>query len=424
MNLLFWKRKKAEPEQRSNSYLESACYALGLSNATLNLANYPAMSLSPVYSAVQIISNAIASLPIDVCIKQDNRKQKLDNHTVYHLFDNTLMTRYTTMKTMMCDLLLIGNAYAYIKRDETGKPIELRYVRPSDVQIEFNEAKQQLYYKIPTVRRGAIEPIDMIHLTINSLEGVYGRGILFFADKTVKLAKNADKASSNFFSSGCAVNGILSSDAMRLTDEQRNKIRQSWTSAQTGDGSGIAVLEAGMKYSPVASSMQDAQMIETRLFNVNEIARFFNISPILLGDLSHSQYGTIESANIEFVQHTLLPYVEMIECEFTRKLILPVEHNIYINFNTNVLLKADKQTEANYITTLTKNGIITINEARQMLSLNPIDGCDDLILPYTDVASNKVNETDTDKDEDNDKNNDEENGEGDKKLQDESGAEK
>lgn len=418
MNLFFWRRKKAKTEERSGSYFDSACYTLGLSNATLNLANYPAMSLSPVYSAVQIISNAIASLPIHVCIKQDNKRQTLDDHALYHVFERTMMTKYTTMKTMMCDLLLSGNAYAYIKRDKNGTPIELRYVRPSDVNIEFDERRQILFYNIGVVKRGRIEPIDMIHLTINSLDGVNGRGILFFAEKTIRLAKNADKASSNFFSSGCAVNGILSSDAMRLTDEQRAKIRQSWTTAQTGDGSGIAVLEAGMKYSPVASSMSDAQMIETRLFNVNEIARFFNISPVLLGDLSHSQYGTIESANIEFVQHTLLPYVEMIECEFTRKLIMPNEHNTYISFDTNVLLKADKQSESNYITTLTKNGIITINEARVMLGLNPVDGCDDLILPYTDVASNKLNNTDEDKN-----NEDEDNGKGDTQLPDNAGTE-
>jgi HK97 family phage portal protein len=131
-------------------------------------------------------------------------------------------------------------------------------------------------------------------------------------------------------------------------------------------------------------------MLDTREYNVVEIARFFNISPILLGDLSHTSYNDIEQAQIEFVQHTLLPIINLLEDEINRKLI--TNRNNYIDFDETQLLTGNKATLANYYSTLVSNAIITINEAREQLGWNSIDGADDLILPYSDVNQNTVNE--------------------------------
>ena len=383
---------KRNKETRRYDISSSPC-GLGLTNAVLDIQGYSAMELSAIYSATSIISNSVALLPILVNIKENNKKLILEDHFVYHLFDNTLMTKFTTMKTMMMDLLLHGNAFAYIERDGSGKPERLRYVSNNDIQINFDQQRETLSYSISKFNKSNIQPKDIIHLTINAADGVNGRGILFFAKKSISLAKNTDKAASNYFSSGCQVHGILSTDAPRLTDEQRKSMKQSWIQSQIGDGTGIAVLEAGMRYQAVAGNAEEAQMTETRMFNLNEICRFFNISPIMLGDLSHTQYGSIEQAQIEFVQHCLMPYVEMIENEFDRKLLNNDVH-FHVNFDTNVLLKSDKSTEANYITTLVKNGIWTVNEGRAILGFNSVDGGDKILIPFTKIEDNTIAEQD------------------------------
>jgi HK97 family phage portal protein len=133
-------------------------------------------------------------------------------------------------------------------------------------------------------------------------------------------------------------------------------------------------------------------MLETRLFNVSEIARFFNINPVLLGDLSKSSYSTIEAANIEFVTHTLMPYIAMIECEFNRKLIAPNEEGFSLDLDETYLIRGDKNSTATYYKTLVEAGIITRNEARRGLGLNELDGLDNIVIPYTNIADNTVSE--------------------------------
>ena len=131
-------------------------------------------------------------------------------------------------------------------------------------------------------------------------------------------------------------------------------------------------------------------MLETRLFNVAEISRYFNINPVLLGDLSKSSYNTIEAANLEFLTHTLMPYVSMVQDEFNRKLVKPSEAGITIDLDESYLIKADKNSTAQYLKTLVDSGIISRNEARKQLGYNEIKGCDDLIVPFTNIKDNTI----------------------------------
>lgn len=385
---LFSKRNKVKTVEYINP-----CYAdgVGLQAALLNIQNRDAMTLSAVFAAVQLISNSIAELPIQLKTDQDNKVSVIREHMLYHIFDNCLLTKFTLLKRMVVDLLLKGNAFAYIERDRAGNPINLVYYKPGDVTIDYNDLKHELFYRITSIRK-KIEPCDIIHLCINADDGINGKGIISYASRSLALSKYTEKAVENFFASGCAVNGILSTDSPRLTEDQRNNIKEAWIKSQTGDGSGMAVLEGGMKYSPVAANSQQAQMLETRQFNIQEIARFFGISPVLLQDLTHSGYNTIEAMQQEFVIHTLLPYVTLIENECNRKLIKPSEQHIYIDFDEAFIIKSDKQAEANYLSTLVSNGIITINEARAQMGFNNIEGGDKVLIAYTKIEDNTIGE--------------------------------
>lgn len=387
---LFSRKKK---ETRSLEYVSPSDFVKGLGlKAFVDGSFRESMTLSGVFAAVELISNSLAQLPIYVKTLSDNKRSIIPEHPIYHLFDNSLLTKYVFIKQIVSDMLLYGNGFGYIVRAADGTPLQLIYCPKGSVTIDYDEARQKLFYRCESLRRGKIEPIDMIHLIKNSKNGIDGIGVLSYANNTLKLAKLTESAASDYFGSGCHVAGILSTDSPRLTKDQREAIRQSWNDAHGSTaGTGMAVLEAGMKYQPVSSNSRDAQMIESRLYNLQDIARFFNINPVLLGDLSHSSYSTIEASLLEFVIHTLAPYITLMQEEFTRKLIKPSEKGLYVDFDENAILKSDKSSQATYLSTLVSNGIMTPNEARQQLGLNAIDGCDDLIIPFTDLSQNKVN---------------------------------
>jgi HK97 family phage portal protein len=170
----------------------------------------------------------------------------------------------------------------------------------------------------------------------------------------------------------------------------------------SGRGKNIAVLGSDLDYTPIGSTAAESQLLETRGFNIDEVARYFNISPQLLGDLAHTQYGSLEQAQLDFLMHCLMPYISMIEDEFNRKLLKPSESTLFIDLDENHIMKADKQATANYLSTLTSAGIMSINEARHLLDLAPVDGGDDLIIPYTNIEDNTIGKTKT-----NDKNTEE-----------------
>lgn len=377
---------------------DNSGFGVGLPFLSSSSKKVDPMSIPAVFAAVEMISNSVAEIPIQVKSMKEGDTTVVEDHPLYDVFNSGIQTKFMLMKMLVVDMLIDGNAYAYIDRDAYGKPQQLIYCPRKTVTIDWNKRTRKLYYKCPDIKTGKIEPIDMIHLMKNSDDGITGKGILQYAKWTLDLAQSTEEAAHGYFDNKCHVAGILSTDSPRLTQDQRNKIRDSWREAHGRSGSGMAVLEAGMHYQPVSSNSKDAQMLETRLFNLQDIARFFNISPVLLGDLSHSSYSTIEASLLEFVTHTLYPYITLIENEFSRKLLLPSEKELYIDLDDNYLIKSDKTSQANYLSVLTK-GIMSINEARQQLGLNEVEGCDDLIIPYTNIDNNTINKDKRQEDE-------------------------
>ena len=351
----------------------------------------PVTSLSAVYAAVEMISNALAELPI--LIKVDGIVDT--GHPFNHLFCNNLMSKYVLIKQLVWDILIMnGNALLYIRRDSRGVPKELIYCKPADTQIMYNESTRDLYYLNQKVAKGRIEPKDMIHLYKNSQDGINGRSIISYAKKVFDLSKYTDATASNYYQSGCNLNGILTITG-NPSQEEVEKIRMNWKRLHGADGnSGLAILKVNMNYQSIGQSAAESQMLEARLFNVSEIARFFNISPVLLGDLTKSSYSTIEAAQLEFVQHTLYPFIVMFEEELNRKLCH--RSNVRIDFDESFLIKSDKAVQANYLNTLVSGGIMSINEARASLGLNPIEGGDKVIIPFTDISQNIIGETEGD----------------------------
>ena len=390
MKLFGLEIRKSKEEKRELEYISCTSTALPFGQL---LNNYSAMNISAVYRATELISESIAMLPIKIKITDKTHKEELESHSLNLVFQNKygLMTRFNFIKLLIQSVILRGNGFAYIDRAEDGTVKALRFLESNDVNIFYKKGKEESLYYTCNYIKGKIEPINMIHLVKNSYDGVNGVSLISYASRSINLANSTENSANNFFKSGCNLSGVLTVQG-QLTDRQKNDIRTSWNQAYTNGGSGLAILQGNMEYKPIQLSASDSQLLESRSYNVQDIARFFGINPILLGDLSHSSYSTLEAAQQEFLLHTLQPYIVMVEEEFTRKLTKPSEKNIQVNLDETAILKTDKSALAKYYSTLLQNGVLCVNEVRKELGLSPIEGGDKHVIPYSKITDNIITE--------------------------------
>lgn len=370
MSLFSWFKKEKPVEERSmfGDYL--------LYNSASTYTNNKAMLLSAVYRCTEVISDSVAQLPLEPYrIDSDGCKIKFTSHPTYNLLNrepNKNMSKFTFLKTMVVSMLLTGNAYALIDRDEKGNAKALYYIPTELVTIlKPQNITDTISYSI-TGMKNVVEDCNMIHILNFTSDGYEGVSTLTYARKTLGLAMDAEANAEGFFKGGANVAGILKSNAP-LTTKQKESLKSSWNSAfngNTGTPNGVAVLDADLDFQAVTVNPSDAQLLETRQFNVIDICRFFGVSPVKAFDLTKSSYNTIEQMQLAFLTDTLQPLLEKFEGEFQRKLYKPSEKdNVVVRFSTAPLLRADKQSQANYYNTLFQMGVMTINEIRQELDL-------------------------------------------------------
>lgn len=399
MNILnFFKRNEPDP-QPIGKVLKSESTVEKQFSSPLLFGNYEdinPLQLSAVYAAISIISNSIANMPITVKQTRNNTETIVKNHKIAKLFYNMLQSKHVVIKQLVVDLLLFGNSFLYIKRVD-GKPEKLIYLQHGDVQVNYKKEQDIVEYQccnhnaVPKL----VKQEDMIHFARDTRDGINGRGFMHFASEIIKLSGYTQQAAEDYFKSGCSLTGILKFKN-GLRGIQQDDIRQQWMQIHSHGtrGAGLGVLGGDAEYIPISQNSADSQMLETRLFNIEEIARFFCISPVLLGDLRHSSYNDIEDASIQFVSMTLLPIINLMQEELNRKLI--ESSNQYVDIDETVLMKGNKASIADYVTKLVSNGVMTINEARRIIGENPLEGCDDLVIPFTKIEDNIVNKDRTD----------------------------
>ena len=386
-------------ESYTTAYVEHDTSVCAKYNTLLGFANklkslvFDPLTISPVFAATQRITNALAQMPWELKTYEDINISK--NHYFYHLFDDCLQTRFIFVKNIIRDVITEGNGYCLVVRDsDTAKPQSLIYLPPGTCSPVYYQNTGKLYYNIPLYnKKRMFEPLEVLHFYMDSKDGIEGIPLFTFANKSIRLAAYTEKAALDYFGSGMRLTGVLSTDAPRLNDKQREEIRKNYLAGMESD-TGIAVLENGMKFSQLSNSAKDAALLETRLYNVQDIGRFFNISPVLLGDLSKTQYGSIEQAGLDFVSNTLAPWTKMIEEELNRKLIMPNQRDkYYIDLDEDVLIKSDRNSFATYLSTLISKGIISVNEARTTLGFSKIENGDTYILPYSGTTDSQGNVT-------------------------------
>lgn len=344
-----------------------------------------AMQTTAVYACVRILAEAVASLPLHVYEYQDDGGKKLvHDHPLYYLLHdepNPEMTSFVFRETLMSHLLIWGNAYAQIIRDGAGRVLGLYPLLPDKMDVQRDD-KGNIYYVYS--RNSDENPVfkeygnirlkaeDVLHIPGLGFDGLIGYSPIAMAKNAVGMTLACEEYGASFFANGANPGGVLEHPGV-LKDP--SKVRESWNSVYRGVNNAhkIAVLEEGMKYQQIGIPPEEAQFLETRKFQINEIARLYRIPPHMVGDLDKSSFSNIEQQSLEFVKYTLDPWVIRWEQSLQRSLLLPGEKGKYfIKLNVDGLLRGDYQSRMNGYAVGRQNGWFSANDIREMENMNPI----------------------------------------------------
>ena len=383
---LFKNRIKARdhPKVEDKTAGSSYTFYMGGSSAGKNVNERSAMQMTAVYACVRILSEAVAGLPLHLYrYKEDGGKEKAIDHSLYHLLHdepNKEMSSFIFRETLMTHLLLWGNAYAQIIRNGKGEVIALYPLMPNKMKVDRGEDGEIYYiYSRSTDEANTKEdstvvltPREVLHIPGLGFDGLVGYSPIAMAKNAIGLAIATEEYGAKFFANGAAPSGVLEHPG---TIKDPARLRENWNSTFGGSANSgkVAVLEEGMKYTPISISPEQAQFLETRKFQINEIARIFRIPPHMVGDLEKSSFSNIEQQSLEFVKYTLDPWIIRWEQSLSRSLLTPDEKKTYFfKFNLEGLLRGDYASRMNGYATARQNGWMSANDIRELENLDKI----------------------------------------------------
>ena len=334
-----------------------------------------AMQTSAVYACVRILAESVAGLPLHVYERTANgSKSTKPSHPLYRLLHdepNREMTSFVFRETLMSHLLLWGNAYAQIIRDGRGFPIALYPLLPDRMAVDRNESGELVYTYQSDKGQVKLRRENILHIPGLGFDGLIGYSPIAMAKNAVGLALATEDYGAMFFANGANPGGVLEHPGV-IKPEQADRLRESWQSQFGGaNAHKVAVLEEGLKFHQMSIPPEQAQFLETRKFQINEIARIFRVPPHMVGDLEKSSFSNIEQQSLEFVKYTLDPWVVRWEQSLQQVLILPSEKaTIFIKFNLDGLLRGDYQSRMQGYSTGIQNGFMSVNDVRGLEDMN------------------------------------------------------
>ena len=419
---LFRSRDKPQNRTAGSGY----SFFMGGTTSGKAVTERTAMQMKAVYSCVRILSEAVAGLPLHVYrYNESGGKEKAVDHPLYLLLHdepNPEMTSFIFRETLMTHLLLWGNAFAQIIRNGKGEVVALYPLMPNKMTVDRDE-NGHLYYRYNRSSDEALqggdgtvilEPRDVLHIPGLGFDGLVGYSPIAMAKNAIGLAIATEEYGAKFFANGAAPSGVLEHPG---TIKDPSKVREAWQSQFGGSANSgkVAVLEEGMKYTPISISPEQAQFLETRKFQINEIARIFRVPPHMVGDLEKSSFSNIEQQSLEFVKYTLDPWVVRWEQAISRALFTADEKKRYfVKFNLEGLLRGDYQSRMQGYATARQNGWMSANDIRELENLDRIPAEDggDLYLvngnmvpltlagaAYVDTSTDNGKEDDSDEEQ-------------------------
>lgn len=359
-------------------------FLFGPTTSGKSVNEFTAMQTTAVYSCVRILSEALACLPLHLYRYKEGGKERVYDHPLYHLLHdepNSEMTSFVFRETLMSHLLIWGNAYAQVIRDGAGRVVGLYPLLPNKVEVGRDKSGEIFYTYARTSDENpnfkdygtvVLRKQDVLHIPGLGFDGLVGYSPIAMAKNAVGMTLACEEYGASFFANGANPGGVLEHPGV-LKDPK--KVRDSWNEVYRGVNNAhkVAVLEEGMKYQQIGIPPEEAQFLETRKFQINEIARLYRIPPHMVGDLEKSSFSNIEQQSLEFVKYTLDPWVIRWEQALQRSLLLPKEKTEYfIKLNVDGLLRGDYQSRMSGYSIGRQNGWLSANDIREMEDMNSI----------------------------------------------------
>lgn len=373
----FW-RKPKPPEERDRSMsstlniIRLATDLFGGASNVSAVTEATALSLSSVWACVRVLSESFATLPVNVYQLSDNGRQRVSGHPIASLMmnPNRNMTSFVFRQMAMAHVVLRGNFYAYIIRDNRMNAVELL---PIGNEVQCEEIDGEIYYKFELGKENYYtHNSNVFHIKGFTTDGIKGKSVLHAHRENIGLGIASQKASKDFYDNGAKLQGYIQLPQV-LDQDSIKKLRESWSTTYGGIGKAkTAVLDNGAEYKPINLTPEDAKYLETRKFQREEIATIFRVPPHMIGIMDRATWGNVESMGMEFAKYTMLPYCVNWEQEIFTKLFMEREKfDHYVKFNLDVLMRADIKTRYESYVHAIQNGIKTINEVRELEDMNP-----------------------------------------------------
>ena len=389
-------RKKEERfhvSQEPPGWVTSLIGTTSAAGVTVN--EYNALYLSTVYACVRILSESVAGLPCLLYRRlEGGGKEREMTHPLYRLLHdmpNPEMSSFELFETVMNHLVLWGNAYCEITWDGRGQVSELWPLRPDKMEIKRESGAIYYYYTLPESVGGRTQrlPAEKIwHLRGMGLNGLVGYSPITLASNSIGMAMAAEDYGSRFFANGARPGGVLEHPGV-IGKEAADRLRSSWNEMHSGieNAHKVAILEEGMKFHDVGIPPQDAQYLETRRFQVAEIARIYRVPLHMLADLERATFSNIEHQSIEFVSHSLRSWLVRIEKSIYRSLLLEREREaLFAEFLVDALMRGDTKSRYESYAIGFMNGWLSQNDIRGFENLNPIENGDQYYVPMNVMA--------------------------------------
>ena len=375
-------RARERPQNRISGSSYSFLFGGTTSGKAVN--ERSSMQMTAVYACVRILAEAVAGLPLHLYrYGEGSNKIKETTHPLYCLLHdepNAEMTSFIFRETMMTHLLLWGNAYAQIIRNGRGEVAALYPLMPSIMQVD-RDRNGKLFYQYTTNGENTpalqgtsviLDPADVLHIPGLGFDGLVGYSPIAMAKNAIGMAIACEEFGAKFFANGAAPSGVLEHPG---TIKDPARVKETWQGqfGGTSNAGKVAVLEEGMKYTPISITPEQAQFLETRKFQINEIARIFRVPPHMVGDLEKSSFSNIEQQSLEFVKYTLDPWVIRWEQSLSRALLRGSDKkNLFFRFNVEGLLRGDYQSRMSGYATARQNGWMSANDIRSLEDMDQI----------------------------------------------------
>lgn len=356
-------------------------FGRSISGKTVN--EITALQISAVFSCVKILAESVACLPLHVYQREGSNKTLATQHPLYRVLHdaaNEEMTAYSFKETLMLHLLTNGNSYSKIGLGRRGEVSSLYPLQSNRMQVERDDNGKRIYKYRPTTGENehmktseeiTFQSEEILHIPAIGFDGLTGYSPIAMARNAIGVAMACEEFGAKFFENGARPSGILKVPHV-LKDPQ--KLSESWQAAYGGANSGkTAVLEEGVEYQQLSVNQSDAQFLETRKFQIAEIARIFRIPLHMINELDRATFSNITQQSLEFITYTLTPWLIRLEQSFNKSLFTPKEREKYfVKFNVDGFLRGDYETRMRGYSTALQSGILSVNEVRSLEDLNSI----------------------------------------------------